>query len=60
MEIQSVPVNRPVTLIAMAIDQNNDFRFFRKGILATGITDIKIEFETLTREQLLLQLTALD
>ena len=34
--------------------------FFRKGILATGITDIKIEFETLTREQLLLQLTALD
>ncbi len=60
MEIQGVPANRPVTIIAMAMDQNKDFRFFRKGIIATGVTDIKLEFETLTREQLLLQLTALD
>lgn len=60
MEIKSVPVNRPVTLIAFAIDQNNEFRFFRKGIIATGIQDIKIEFETLTKDQLMLQLTALD
>lgn len=60
LSIPKVPVGEPVVFIAFAKDKKGKFRFFRTGLTPQAVTAITIDFEEITEDRLLLQLTSLN
>lgn len=60
LQIADVPVGVNGTVLAMAMDQDKNIRFFKKGITVQNAMSIDLEMDVIEEDRFLLQLEGLD
>lgn len=60
LQISDVPVGVNATVLAMAMDQDNNIRFFKEGITVQNAMSIDLEMDVIEEDRFLLQLEGLD
>lgn len=60
LQISGVPVGANATILAMALDQDNNIRFYKKGVTIQNAMSIDLELDVIEEDRFMLQLEALD